>query len=176
MQNEAFIGNQRNKNSIEKTVNEIDPDIDDFYAKQNRKQADALDKKEYEDLKAKLSAEDLAILNSGKQFYELKFSNVGGLVMPIIVLATFEDGSTEEIRIPAEIWKRDEAQVSRVFIFDKKVKSFQVDPFLETADCDLDNNSWPSQAQPTRFELFQQQKVKENPMQRDKRVKELEGK
>ena len=176
MQNEAFIGNQRNKNSIEKTVNEIDPEIDDFYAKQNRKQADALDKKEYEDLKAKLSAEDLEILNSGKQFYELKFSNVGGLVMPIIVLATFEDGSTEEIRIPAEIWKRDEAQVSRVFIFDKKVKSFQVDPFLETADCDLDNNSWPSQAQPTRFELFQQQKVKENPMQRDKRVKELEGK
>lgn len=176
MQNEAFIGNQRNKNSIEKTVNEIDPDIDDFYAKQNRKQADALDKKEYEDLKAKLSAEDLAILNSGKQFYELKFSNVGGLVMPIIVLATFEDGSTEEIRIPAEIWKRDEAQVSRVFIFDKQVKSFRVDPFLETADCDLDNNSWPSQAQPTRFELFQQQKIKENPMQRDKRVKELEGK
>ena len=176
MQNEAFIGNQRNKKSIEKTVNEIDPEIDDFYAKQNRKQADALDKKEYEDLKAKLSAEDLEILNSGKQFYELKFSNVGGLVMPIIVLATFEDGSTEEIRIPAEIWKRDEAQVSRVFIFDKKVKSFQVDPFLETADCDLDNNSWPSQAQPTRFELFQQQKVKENPMQRDKRVKELEGK
>jgi aminopeptidase N len=176
LQNEAFIGNQRNKKSIEKTVNEIDPEIDDFYAKQNRKQADALDKKEYEDLKAKLSAEDLEILNSGKQFYELKFSNVGGLVMPIIVLATFEDGSTEEIRIPAEIWKRDEAQVSRVFIFDKKVKSFQVDPFLETADCDLDNNSWPSQAQPTRFELFQQQKVKENPMQRDKRVKELEGK
>ena len=176
IQNEAFIGNQRNKTSIEKTVNEIDPDIDDFYAKQNRKQADALDKKEYEDLKAKLSAEDLAILNSGKQFYELKFSNVGGLVMPIIVLATFEDGSTEEIRIPAEIWKRDEAQVSRVFIFDKKVKSFRVDPFLETADCDLDNNSWPSQAQPTRFELFQQQKTKENPMQRDKRVKEVEGK
>lgn len=176
MQNEAFIGNQRNKTSIEKTVNEIDPDIDDFYAKQNRKQADALDKKEYEELKAKLSTEDLAILNSGKQFYELKFSNVGGLVMPIIVLATFEDGSTEEIRIPAEIWKRDEIQVSRVFIFDKKVKSFLVDPFLETADCDLDNNSWPSQAQPTRFELFQQQKTKENPMQRDKRVKELEGK
>ena len=168
------IGSIRNQQSIEKTVNELDPDIDDFYAKQNRYNVDLLDQKKYEELKQKMSAEDLALLNSGKQFYELTFSNKGGLVSPIIVEATFEDGSTEVIRIPAEIWKMDQTEVSRVFIFDKKVTSFKVDPFLETADCDLDNNSWPEAVQPTRFQLFQQQREKENPMQRQKRIEEME--
>lgn len=172
-QKDQYIGDIRNKTSIEKTVNETDPDIDDFYAKRNIYEPDALDKKQYEDLKQKLSAEDLKLLNSGKQFYELKFSNKGGLVSPVIIQATFEDGTTEVVRIPAEIWRMDETQVSRVLVFDKKVKSFRIDPFLETADCDLDNNSWPSSAQPTRYQLFQQQKDKENPMQRQKRIEGL---
>ncbi len=173
-QKEQFIGDIRNKTAIEKTVNETDPEIDDFYAKRNVYEPDALDKKQYEDLKQKLSAEDLKLLNSGKQFYEVKFSNKGGLVSPVIIQATFEDGTKEEVRIPAEIWKMDEVQVSRVLVFDKKVKSIRIDPYLETADCDLDNNSWPSQAQPTRFQLFQQQKDKENPMQRQRRIEKLE--
>lgn len=173
-QAEQFIGNQRNKTAIEKTVNELDPAIDDFYAKRNRKQADALDKKEYEDFKQKTSAEDLALLNANKQLYELQFENVGGLVMPIILLAKFEDGSEEVIRIPAEIWRRDEQVVSRIFIFDKAVVSFKVDPYLETADCDLDNNAWPAEVQPTRFQLYQQQKTRENPMQRQKRLDALQ--
>jgi hypothetical protein len=100
----------------------------------------------------------------------LKFKNVGGLVSPIIVRAIFRDGTEEIIRIPAEIWRRDEEVVSRVFIFDKVVKSFRIDPFLETADCDLDNNAWPKEVQPTRYQLFQQAKTKENLMQRQKRV------
>ena len=54
--------------------------------------------------------------------------------------------------------------------------SFRLDPYLETADCDLDNNSWPAVVQPTRFQLFNQQKTNENPMQRQKRVEELEKK
>lgn len=169
-----YIGDIRNKESIEKTVNETDADIDDFYAKRNLYEADALDKKQYEDLKQKLSPEDLKLLNSGKQFYELKFSNKGGLVSPVIIQANFEDGTSQVVRIPAEIWKMDEVQVSKVFMFDRKVSSFRLDPFLETADCDLDNNTWPSESQPTRFQLFQQTREKENPMQRQKRVEELE--
>lgn len=170
---DQYIGDIRNKTSIAKTANEADPELDDFYAKRNLYEADALDKKQYDELKAKLSPEDLKLLNSGKQFYEIKFSNKGGLVSPVIIQANFEDGTSEVIRIPAEIWRMDETQVSRVLIFDKKVKSFRIDPFLETADCDLDNNSWPASAQPTRFQLFQQQKSKENPMQRQKRMEGL---
>lgn len=171
-----FIGNTRNKESIKKTVNEMDPDIDDFYAKRNKYAVDTLHKQQYDEIKKKLTQEELQMLNSGKHFYELKFTNVGGLVSPIIIQANFADGTNKVIRIPAEIWRKEEYKVSKVLIFDKEVKSIQIDPFLETADCDVDNNAWPSKMEPTRYQLFQKARDRENPMQRQKRVDELNKK
>ena len=86
---------------------------------------------------------------------------------------TYADNSTEVIRIPAEIWRQYENKVSRVLILNKEVISFRLDPFLETADTDLNNNSWPARVEPTRYELFKQKQPAENPMQRQKRVEEL---
>ncbi len=171
---DIHIGEGRNKNDIPQTVNERDQAIDDFYAKRNIFAVDTLDRKEYMDFKAKLAKDELDLLNSNKQFYELSFSNIGGLVMPLILEFTFEDGTKEIRRIPAEIWRMHEDKVSKVFIFDKVLQSVRLDPFLETADTDLDNNSWPEEKQPTRYQLFKQQSsVRENPMQRQKRVDEL---
>jgi hypothetical protein len=172
---DVHIGVERNKAQIRQTYNEADADIDDFYAKRDIYFVDALDKKEYEDFIAKTSKEDLELLKSGKQFYQLNFSNIGGLVMPLILEITYEDNTKEVIRIPAEIWRQYEDKVSKVLILDKEVKQFRLDPFLETADTDLDNNSWPEQVQPTRYELFQQKRTGENPMQRQKRVDEIQG-
>jgi hypothetical protein len=171
---DIHIGEGRNKNDIPQTVNERDQAIDDFYAKRNIFAVDTLDRKEYMDFKAKLAKDELDILNANKQFYELSFSNIGGLVMPLILEFTFEDGTKEVRRIPAEIWRMYEDKVSKVFIFDKVLQSVRLDPFLETADTDLDNNSWPEEKQPTRYQLFKQQSsVRENPMQRQKRVEEM---
>lgn len=172
---DQFIGDSRNKELIKQTVNEADPNIDDYYAKRNIYFVDALDKKEYEEFMKKLSEEDKALLNSNKQFYELNFTNIGGIVMPLIIQVTYADNSTETIRIPAEIWRQYEEKVSRVLILDKEVVSFRLDPFLETADTDLDNNSWPKVVQPTRYDLFKQKNTNENPMQRQKRVDEING-
>ena len=164
------IGEIRNKEAIPQTVNERDPDIDDYYAKRNIYEVDKLDQKEYAELQAKLTPEQKKLLESNKHFYELSFTNTGGLVTPIIIQANFTDGTTEVIRIPAEIWRMEHTTVTKVFIFDKEVASFQLDPFLETADCDTDNNTYPPSSQPTRFQLFQQKQTDENPMQRQKRV------
>ena len=176
-QKDPFIGDTRNKTEIAQTVNEKDPNIDDFYGNRNIYFVDALDKKEYEEFCAKLDAKDLAYLNSNKQFYEISFKNVGGLVMPLIIEFSFTDGTTEVRRIPAEIWRVYEEKVSKVFIFDKEVKSFRLDPFLETADTDLNNNTWPREMQATRYQLYKQEQTrKENPMQRQLRVDELQKK
>ena len=94
--------------------------------------------------------------------------------MPIILRFDYVDGTNEVVRIPAEIWRREENKVSKVFILDKEVESIRMDPFLETADTDLNNNTWPEERQPTRYELFKQKQTRENPMQRQKRVEELE--
>ena len=42
---------------------------------------------------------------AGKHFYEITFSNKGGLVMPMIVEWTFKDGTKEVDRIPAQVWR-----------------------------------------------------------------------
>jgi hypothetical protein len=170
---DQFIGDQRNKESIKQTVNEADPAIDDFYAKRNPFEVDALDRKEYTEFLGKLSAEEKELINANKHFYELVFSNKGGLVMPLIIEVTYADNSIEVIRIPAEMWRQYEQKVSKVFILDKEVISFRLDPFLETADTDFSNNSWPRREEPTRYELFKSKQSSENLMQRDKRVQEL---
>jgi len=163
----------RNKEMIKETYNERDDQIDDYYAKRDIYLVDALDKKEYEEFMNTLSEEDKLPLSSDKQFYELTFSNIGGLVMPLIIQVNYKDNTSEVIKIPAEIWKTYEQKVSKVLILDKEVSSFRLDPFLETADTDLGNNSWPQEQIPSRYELFKQKQSRENPMQRQKRVDEI---
>ncbi len=173
---DQFIGDTRNKTSIKETVNEKDSTIDDFYANREINEVDALDLKEYNDLLDGLTEDQKKLLNSDKKLYELTFSNLGGLVMPIIIEVKFVDESVEVIRIPAEIWRKQENKVTKVFLFDKEAVSFRVDPFLETGDTDLNNNSFPPVLQPTRYELFKQKSTRENPMQRQKRVDQLNKK
>jgi hypothetical protein len=78
------------------------------------------------------------------------------LVMPIILLFTFTDGTTELVRIPAEVWRYNNYSISKVFIFKKEVASVAMDPYLETADCEVENNNWPRKAIPSRFDAFQE--------------------
>jgi hypothetical protein len=173
-QKDVHVGVTRNQTAIGQTVNERDPQIDDFYGKRNIYAVDAIDQKAYESFVAKTSAEDLAYLKAGKQLYELTFENLGGLVMPLIIEATFADGSKKVERIPAEIWRVEELKVSKVFVYDQAVVSFRVDPFLETADTDLDNNTWPRIMQPTRYQLYKQEQTRENPMQRQQRLEQMQ--
>ncbi|MDA9986987.1 M1 family metallopeptidase [Crocinitomicaceae bacterium] len=174
---DVHIGETRNDKDIKETINEKDNLIDDFYGKRDIYQVDALDLKEYERLKKTLNSKNINLLNASYFFYELSFENVGGLVMPLIIKVTYMDESSEVIRIPAEVWRSKEYNISKVFILKKEVAGFQLDPYLETADTDLQNNAWPRKAIPSRFDLFQQRKrrmeVDENPMQRQKRVDDI---
>ena len=86
--------------------------------------------------------------------YEITFINKGGLVMPIIVEFAFADGTKETKRIPAQIWRKNENKVTKVFYTNKKAVSIKLDPMRETADIDETNNSWPNLAEPSKFTLF----------------------
>ncbi|MES2277722.1 MAG: M1 family metallopeptidase [Bacteroidota bacterium] len=92
----------------------------------------------------------------GKYFYELNFSNKGGLVMPIIVEFTFKDGTTQIDRIPVQIWRLNEKHVSKFYVQDKEVASIKLDPMRETADIDETNNYWGKLPEPSKFQLFKQ--------------------
>ena len=114
-----------------------------------------LDRQEAAEAMAKLSDDEKALLASGKQYYEITFRNIGGLVMPLILEFEYEDGEREVRRIPAEIWKMSEPTVTKVFVTDRPATRITLDPYLETADVDMGNNVWPPRPEPTRFEVFQ---------------------
>jgi hypothetical protein len=91
-----------------------------------------------------------------KHFYELTFSNKGGLVMPIIIEWTYKDGTKEIDRIPAQVWRKNENKVMKTFMKNKEVASIKLDPMRETADVDEANNSWNTIAAPSKFQLYKQ--------------------
>jgi hypothetical protein len=108
---------------------------------------------------------------SDLNYYELTFTNEGGLVMPLILEWTFEDGTKEIERIPVEIWRKNENRITKVFVKDKVVTSVILDPFKETADIDESDNAWPVREMPSRFQIFKAHKMGEemNPMQKAKK-------
>ncbi|WP_439129366.1 M1 family metallopeptidase [Polaribacter sp.] len=78
-----------------------------------------------------------------KYFYEITYNKPGGLVMPIIVEFTYDDGTKEKKMYPAEIWRYNDNQVTKAVHSDKQITKIVVDPDLETADVDTSNNSFP---------------------------------
>ena len=163
---DTYIGYERNIKSIPKTMTEIDSQYVDFYTTHDPFKTNILDREEYQSYLDNLDDEEIEILSSDKNYYEIQFSNIGGLVMPIILQFEFTDGTNDVIRIPAEIWKKNSERVKKVFILNKEISNITLDPFLETADVDVNNNYWPPKNEPTRFQLFKQKSFKsENPMQ-----------
>ena len=90
----------------------------------------------------------------GKNIYELTFRNVGGLVTPLVIRWKYADGSEEIERIPAEVWRTNEQQVSKVFIKDKEVVNIVFDPDFELADTEVSNNVFPKRKTPSKFDQF----------------------
>lgn len=93
----------------------------------------------------------------GKNLYQLTFTNKGGLVTPLIIEWTFKDGSKEIERIPAEVWRLNEQQITKVFIKEKEVTRITLDPHFELADVEVMNNSFPKNSE-TRFDRFKKAK------------------
>ena len=150
------IGTLRNLESISTTLNEKDTSINDHYGWKRKSYNDSILEFAYnEDIH---HVEYDIKTNDSKYYYELTFNNIGGLVSPIIIRAFLEDGTTEIVRIPAEIWLKNDKEVSKVFVFKNKVIGFRLDPFLETADTNLSNNVWPAKKTPSRYKIFMQNK------------------
>jgi UDP-N-acetylglucosamine 4-epimerase len=113
---------------------------------------------EYRDFRAKLKPWELTVLDravkAGEHVHFVDFRNVGGLVSPLPLKLTFADGSTRETVIPAEVWRYDALEVTKLFIEKQRLVSVEFDPRHLTADADLRNNATPRRAVPSRIELF----------------------
>lgn len=174
---ESYVSKTYNAKDIEQTVVEADPATRDFYNSYNPFTVTPEDEKAYKDFMASLNPKEKELMNSGLNFYEMKFKNLGGLVMPLIIQFNYTDGTSEVERIPAEIWRLNEWEVSKVFAKKKEVASVVLDPYRETADIDESNNYWPRQFVPSRFDMFKSAggargaASGDNPMKRARRNK-----
>ncbi|MGJ8745897.1 M1 family metallopeptidase [Polaribacter sp.] len=90
---------------------------------------------------------------NSKFHYEITYNKPGGLVMPIIVEFSYKDGTKERKTYPAQIWRLNDNEVTKVFSSDKEITKIEIDPDLETADVDTSNNSFPKEVE-NKFEKF----------------------
>jgi len=175
---DAHIGKPRN--SVIRTMVDEVPETRDFYNIYNPYAVSEADREAYQRYRDGLSAEEAAILDAGHHFYGLTFENQGGLIMPLVLRFTLEDGQEEVMRIPAEVWLKNEDEFTKWFNFTQPVVQITLDPFLEMADTDRSDNYWPALQEPNKFDVYSreatsrwQRNGQSNPM---REARAMEGK
>ncbi|HLL16657.1 MAG TPA: M1 family metallopeptidase [Pyrinomonadaceae bacterium] len=157
------LSQERNK-SLPKRVDEF-PSLRDFYNTYDELVVTERDREQYRQLLQTLSPRERELLQTGLNFYVVDLKNIGGLVSPVILDIEYMDGTREMMRIPAEIWRYNNTEVSKLIMTNKEVRAISLDPRLETADVDMANNSFPRRPVKSRFQLFKEGQAQPNPMQ-----------
>jgi len=83
---------------------------------------------------------------NGKNYYRVEIKNEGGLLLPVQLEVTYDDGTTERMEMPADIWRYNELSFRRGFFTDKTVVKVELDPDEVLADVNLENNIWEAPA------------------------------
>ena len=143
---------QKRNKPLPKRV-DVFPELKDFYNEYDELDITDKDRESYEKMLKGLSDEEKALLREKRNFYKVDLKNHGGLVMPVVLKATFEDDSTLEYRLPAQIWRRNPEEVSKLLITEKKIAKLELDPHRETADVDIENNYYPRRIREQQFRL-----------------------
>jgi aminopeptidase N len=134
--------------NTEPTVVDRDPATRDFYNRTDEFTVTAADRRKASAAKAKLLPEEVAARAATDTFYRFSFRNIGGLVMPVILKMDFADGSTQTVRIPAEVWRHNQKNVTWQYVTTKTLARAEIDPLWETADADRSNNIFAGRIEP----------------------------
>ncbi|MEZ6137836.1 MAG: M1 family metallopeptidase [Pirellulaceae bacterium] len=155
-------------------------ELKDFYNSYDELDVTPESREAYKRMLEKMSDEERELLKSQDNYYSISLKNEGGLIMPIILRLTFEDGSEEIKRVPVEIWARDNQSARASVLSSKVLKSVELDPYRETADVNRDNNFFPPQLEPSRFQIYKSSERRgegrDNPMRAAKRRADAEQK
>ena len=129
------------------------PDLKDFYNAYDELDVTEAEREDYQKMYEKLEKDEKRLLKTQRHFYVVELENRGGLVTPVILRVTYENGKSEEIRMPAEFWRHETRRVPKLLLTRHPVVAIEVDPHRETADANEDNNQWPSRPLERSFRL-----------------------
>lgn len=90
-------------------------------------------------------------IEKNEDYYIFEFSNKGGLVMPIPLEITYEDGAKELIRIPVEVWRKNSKKTKWLKRSKLKITQAVIDPYWEIGDTQIENNYYPTRLIPARL-------------------------
>jgi hypothetical protein len=147
------VTQQRNKGSMAYKV-DGHPELKDFYNAHDDFTVTNQDRNKYNEAVDGLEDWEKALLAQGKHLYLVDFSNLGGLVMPLILEVELKSGKKYIERIPAEVWRYSPKKITKLIVTDEPMVGLTQDPYWETADIDTSNNSWPRKVTQSRVELY----------------------
>jgi hypothetical protein len=156
------ITDQRNHGS--QRFVDTHPELKDFYNEHDDFTVTNHDRNKYNESVAGLEDWEKALLKEGKHLYLVDFTNVGGLVSPLILEIQLASGKKYVERVPAEVWRHNSKKITKLVITDEPMVGLTQDPYLETADVNTSNNAWPRKLQPSRLELFKTQRSQDDMM------------
>jgi len=134
------------------------PQLKDFYDENDRFTPTNKDRNEYKTFRDGLEPWERTALDravkAGEFVYFVDFRNIGGLVSPLPLTLTYADGSSRDHLIPAEVWRYNTVEVTKLLIEKKRLVSIELDRKHLTADADFSNNALPRRVLPSRIELF----------------------
>jgi hypothetical protein len=157
------ITDQRNKGTLPRYVDQK-PELKDFYNEHDDFTVTNNDRNKYNEAVAGLEDWEKTLLKEGKHLYLVDFTNVGGLVTPLVLEIQLASGKKYIERVPAEVWRHNPKKITKLIITDEPMVGLVQDPYLETADVDTSNNAWPRKVTPSRLELFKTQRPQDDMM------------
>ncbi|MFC4930265.1 M1 family metallopeptidase [Massilia sp. GCM10023247] len=149
------LSDQRNKGMPRRV--DAHPELKDFYNEHDEFTVTNADRNKFNETQEKLEDWEKALLASGKHLYLVDFSNLGGLVTPLVLEIELKSGKKYVERIPAEVWRYSPKKITKLIVTDEPMVALTQDPYWETADIDQSNNAWPRKLTPSRLELFKSQ-------------------
>jgi hypothetical protein len=148
----ASLTEQRNQGMPRRV--DAHPELKDFYNEHDDFTVTNADRNKFNEQQEKLEDWEKALLSSGKHLYLVDFTNVGGLVTPLVLEIQLASGKKTIERIPAEVWRYSPKKITKLIVTDEPMVGLTQDPYWETADINVDNNAWPRKVNPSRLELF----------------------
>jgi hypothetical protein len=146
------ITDQRNKGLARRV--DAHPELKDFYNEHDDFTVTNKERNKYNESVGELEDWQKALLSQGKHLYLVDFTNIGGLVTPLVLEIQLASGKKYIERVPAEVWRYSSKKITKMIVTDEPMTGLTQDPYWETADTDTSNNSWPRKVTPSRVELF----------------------
>jgi hypothetical protein len=129
------------------------PELRDFYNEHDEDFVTNEQMENYEELLGGLEPWQRELLSGVKGFYRSTIANKGGLIAPVILRYEHADGSFEEVRHPAEIWRRSPDRISVLHATDKEVRRVIMDPHWELPLASRESAAFPRSIEEKRIDL-----------------------